>query len=83
MKKTEIPQIFCDLYLVFKWTHLVLQAYFLTDVDEINPLGIEMWYRMTRRFSILDGIEAIRSVPKKNSIPSPSLQCHMILQKSF
>ncbi len=36
-------------------THLVLQAYWLTDVDEINPLGIEIWYRTTRCFSILDG----------------------------
>ncbi len=46
-------------------THLVLQAYCLTDVDEINPLGIEICYRTTRRFSKLDSIEAIRSVPKK------------------
>uniref|UniRef100_A0A673KY58 DnaJ (Hsp40) homolog, subfamily C, member 6 n=1 Tax=Sinocyclocheilus rhinocerous TaxID=307959 RepID=A0A673KY58_9TELE len=37
-------------------THrLVQQAYWLTDADEINPLGIEIWYRTTRRFSILDG----------------------------
>ncbi len=43
----------------------VLQTYCLADVDEINPLGIEIWYRTTRRFSILDGIEAIWSVPKK------------------
>ncbi len=28
-------------------THLVLQAYCLTDVDEINPLGIEIWYDKT------------------------------------
>ncbi len=41
-------------------THLVMQAYCLTDIDEINPLGIEVWYRTTRRFLILDGIEAIR-----------------------
>ncbi len=27
------------------WTHLVLQACYLADVDEINPLGIEIWYR--------------------------------------
>ncbi len=33
-----------------------------TDVDEINPLGIQFG---TEFFSILDGIEAIRSVPKK------------------
>ncbi len=46
-------------------THLVLQAYCLADVDEINPLGIEIWYRTTRSFSVLGGIEAIRSVPKK------------------
>ncbi len=44
-------------------THLVLQAYCLTDVDEINPLGIEIWYRTTRCFSILDG----------NSVPSPNV----------
>ncbi len=44
---------------------LVLQAYCLTDADEINPLGIEIWYRTTRRFSIRDGIEAIQLVPKK------------------
>ncbi len=31
-------------------THLVLQAYCLTEVDEINPLGIEIWYRTTRSF---------------------------------
>ncbi len=36
-------------------THLVLQAYCLTDAEEINPLGIEIWYRTTRRFSTLDG----------------------------
>ncbi len=29
-----------------------------TDADELNPIGMEIWYRMTRRFSILDGIEA-------------------------
>ncbi len=46
-------------------THLVLQALLAHCVDEINPLGIEIWYRTTRRFSILGGIEAIRSVPKK------------------
>ncbi len=54
-------------------THLVLQAYCLTDVDEINPLGIEIWYRTTRRFSILGGIEAIRSVPKKYRTRYPAL----------
>ncbi len=54
-------------------THLVLQAYCLTDVDEINPLGIEIWYRTTRRFSILCGIEAIRSVPKKYWTRYPAL----------
>ncbi len=54
-------------------THLVLQAYCLTDVDEINPLGIEIWYRTTRRFSILGGIEAIRSVPKKYRTRYPGL----------
>ncbi len=41
----------------------MLQAYCLTDVDEIKPLGIEIWNRTTRCFSILD-IEAIWSVPK-------------------
>ncbi len=54
-------------------THLVLQAYWLTDVDEINPLGIEIWYRTNRHFSILDGIEAIRSVPKKYRPRYPAL----------
>ncbi len=54
-------------------TQLVLQAYCLTDVDEINPLGIEIWYRTTRRFSILGGIEAIRSVPKKYRTRYPAL----------
>ncbi len=51
----------------------VLQAYCLADVDEINPLGIEIWYRTTRRFSILDGIEAIWSVPKKYRTQYPAL----------
>ncbi len=55
-------------------THLVLQAYWFTDVDEINPLGIEIWYRTTRRFSILDDIEAIRSVPKKYRTRYPALR---------
>ncbi len=36
-------------------------------------LGTEMWYRTTRRFSILDGIETIRSVPKKYRIWYPAL----------
>ncbi len=36
-------------------THLALQAYCLTDAEEINPLGIEIWYRTTRRFLTLDG----------------------------
>ncbi len=57
--------------------HLVLQAYCLTDVDEINPLGIEIWYRTTRRFSILCGIEAIRSVPKKYRTRYPALVTSM------
>ncbi len=30
-----------------------------TDADEINPIGMEIWYRMTRRFSILDGGNAV------------------------
>ncbi len=54
-------------------THLVLQAYCLTEVDDINSLGIEMWYRMTRHFSILGGIEAIRSVPEKYRTRYPAL----------
>ncbi len=57
-------------------THLVLQAYCLTDVDEINPLGIEIWYRTTRRFSKLDSIEAIRSVPKKYRTRYLALHIH-------
>ncbi len=36
-----------------------MQAYYLTDIAEINPLGIEIGTRTTRRFSIFDGIEAI------------------------
>ncbi len=55
-------------------THLVLQPYWLIDVDENIPLGIEIWYRTTRHFSILDGIEAIRSVPKKYRTRYPALR---------
>ncbi len=58
-------------------THLVLQAYCLTEVDEINPLGIEIWYRTTRRFSILGAIEAIRSVSKKYRTRYPALMVTM------
>ncbi len=58
---------------------LVLQAYCLTDVDEINPLGIEIWYRTTRCFSILDGIEATRSVPKKYQTWYPALSARSVL----
>ncbi len=54
-------------------THLVLQAYCLTDADEINPLGIDIWYRTTRRFSILCGIASIRSVLKKYRTRYPAL----------
>ncbi len=64
-------------------THLVLQAYCLTDVDEINPLGIEIWYRMTRSFSILGGIEAIRLVPKKYRTRYPALVISDIWSKSL
>lgn len=48
----------------------MLHDHWLTDVDEINPLGIEIWYGTTT----LDGMEAIWSVPKKypTSIPSPT-----------
>ncbi len=53
-------------------THLVLQAYCLTEI-EINPLGFEIWHRTTKRFSILDGIETIQSVPKKYRTRSPAL----------
>ncbi len=55
-------------------THLVLQAYWLIDVDENIPLRIEIWYQTTRHFSILDGIEAIRSVPKKYRTRYPALR---------
>ncbi len=34
----------------------------ITDVDEVNPFGIEIWYRTTIHFSILDGIEVIRYI---------------------
>ncbi len=65
------------------WTHLVLQAYCLTDVDEINPLGIEIWYRTTRHFSILGGIEAIRSVPKKYRTRYPALALSALANKAL
>ncbi len=61
-------------------THLVLQAYCLTDIDEINPLGIEIWYRTTRSFSIICGIEAIRSVPKKYRTRYPALYTTQIFK---
>ncbi len=51
----------------------MLQTYWLTDVDQINPLGIEVRYRTTRHFSIFDSIEAIRSVPKKYRTRYPAL----------
>ncbi len=58
---------------------LMLQAYWLTDIDEMfNPLFIEIWYRTLRRFSILDGIEAIRSVPKKYRTQHPDLALPML-----
>ncbi len=63
-------------------THLVLQAYCLTEVDAINPLGIEIWYRTTRHFSILGGIEAIRSVPKKYRTRYPALHVRVMLLPS-
>ncbi len=44
---------------------LMCSTNWLTNVDESNPLGIDIWYRMIRCFSILDGIETIWSVPKK------------------
>ncbi len=59
----------------------MLQAYCLTDVDEINPLGIEIWYRRTRRYSILRGIEAIRSVPKKYRTRYLALVVLLLLNK--
>ncbi len=46
-------------------THLVLQAYWLTDADEINPLGIEIWYRTTRRFFDTRWYRGNSVVPKK------------------
>ncbi len=51
------------------------------DVDEVNSLGIEIWYRTTRRFSILDGINAIRSVPKKYRTQYPALVLTLYLQE--
>ncbi len=51
----------------------VLQAYCPTEVDEINPLGIETWYRTTRRFSILDAIKEFQSVPKKYRTLYPAI----------
>ncbi len=61
-------------------THLVLQAYCLTDVDEINTLGIEIWYRTTRRFSILGGIEAIRCLKSIELDTQPYLGQRSIIQ---
>ncbi len=54
-------------------SHLVLQAYWLTDIDEMILLGIEILYRTPIRFSIPVGIEAIRSVPKKYQTRYPAL----------
>ncbi len=49
----------------------------------MNPLGIEIWYRTTSCFSILDGIKAIRSVLKKYRTRSPALvllnRCQCVL----
>ncbi len=38
-----------------------------------SALGIETWYRTTRRFSILNVIKGIRSVPKKYRTLYPAL----------
>ena len=47
--------------LVDLGTAHMLHAHWLTDADEINYTGIEIWYQMTRQFWNHDGIEAFRS----------------------
>uniref|UniRef100_A0A671SN41 Structural maintenance of chromosomes protein 5 n=1 Tax=Sinocyclocheilus anshuiensis TaxID=1608454 RepID=A0A671SN41_9TELE len=42
-------------------------------LTRLPPLGIEIWYRTTRHLSILDSIEANRSVPKKYRTRYPAL----------
>ncbi len=45
-------------------THLVLQVYCLTDVDEINPLGIEIWYQDVFRYSMVSRqfVQCLKSI---------------------
>lgn len=40
--------------------------------DEMNSLGTEFWYQMTRHFSLLDSIDLICNVPCRRLIPSPA-----------
>lgn len=54
-------------------TSSMLHAYWLTDINEMNPLGIEIWCRTTSHFPILDCIEAVWSVPKKYQTQHPAL----------
>ncbi len=48
----------------------MLQAHWITDVDEMNVLGVEFLHRTTISFLILEGIEAIRLVPKSTELDS-------------
>lgn len=58
----------------------MLDAYWLTDVDETNSLCTKIWYRKTWIFWILCCI-AIWSVPKKNQSWVPSPNCEWPNQK--
>lgn len=52
---------------------IMLRVYCLTNDNETNPLDIEIWYRKTRDFLILDGMKAIWSMPKKYRTLFPAL----------